>query len=56
MDKKADGKQRLYKELAELGADVDAFKKADLTEEELAKLVSGLRRAANTKNKGKKKA
>jgi hypothetical protein len=39
-----DTKEKLYKELAELGADAEAFRMVDPTKEELAKLVSALRR------------
>ena len=42
--KNDDSKEKLYKELAELGADAEAFRKVDPPEEQLATLVSALRR------------
>jgi hypothetical protein len=54
--KNDDCKEKMYKELLKPGADAEAFRRADLTEEELTKLVSGLRRALNKADKGKKKS
>jgi hypothetical protein len=40
-----DSKEKLYKELVELGADAEAFRMVDPTIDQLATLVRGLRRA-----------
>ena len=45
--KNDDGKEKLYKELAKLDADAEAFRKVDPTKKDLARLVSALRRIRN---------
>ena len=45
VNKNDDSKEKLYNELAELGANAKAFRKVDSTTEQLTTLVSGLRRA-----------